>query len=249
MACKESRGFKWPSLAYFCIRFFQVQQTRLYRADGASALKWGFMPFFRFWRWCQRTACCYYQLLHMSFWACLATAIAERLGSGDDYTIFLYYSYLTQLPIFPIGMFVYGLSHREVTLTRTDIGIWVAVWLVVALVARVGFHLTSRPLFWFQVMVLAAAVGSSIRWNWATKWLAYVGRLSYSMYLFHFAVLFFLERIFGNGWSYLVGMAATLSITIAIAVVSQATAERWSQELARYLIGSLKGGRVAIAQA
>jgi exopolysaccharide production protein ExoZ len=97
-------------------------------------------------------------------------------------------------------------------------------------------------------MVLAAAVGSSIRWNLSTKWLAYVGRLSYSMYLFHFAVLYFLERIFGNHWSYSLGMAATLAITIAIAAVSQATAERWSQELGRYLISCLKGRSVAIAQ-
>jgi peptidoglycan/LPS O-acetylase OafA/YrhL len=179
----------------------------------------------------------------------LGTAMAERLGSGDGYGIFLYYSFLTQLPIFPIGMFVYGVTHREVTLSRICIGTWVILWLVIAVVAKVKFHWTSRPLLWFEVMVLAAAVGSSIRWNLATKWLAYIGRLSYSMYLFHFAVLYFLERIFGNGWSFSFGMATTLAITIAIAAVSQATAERWSQELARYLVGSLKGNSVAIAQA
>lgn len=179
----------------------------------------------------------------------LATAVAERLGSGDSYTIFLYYSFLTQLPIFPIGMFVYGLTHREVTLSRICIGILVVLWLVVVLVAKLEFHLTSRPLFWFEVMVLATVVGGAIRWNLAARWLAYVGRLSYSMYLFHFAVLYFLERIFGNTWSYSVGMATTLSVTIGIAAVSQATAERWSQGLARYLIGSLKSKRVAIVQA
>jgi exopolysaccharide production protein ExoZ len=179
----------------------------------------------------------------------LGTAVAERFGSGDDYAIFLYYSFLTQLPIFPIGMFVYGVTHGEVTLNRVYIGAWVILWLVIAIVAKLALHWTSRPLFWFEVMLLAAVVGSSIRWNLATKWLAYIGRLSYSMYLFHFAVLYFLERLFGNGWSYSLGMAATLAITIVIAAVSQSTAERWSQELARYLIASLKGNPVAIAQA
>ena len=179
----------------------------------------------------------------------LGTAMAERLGSGDGYAIFLYYSFLTQLPIFPIGMFVYGVTHQEVTLSKKYIGAWIILWLVIAVIAKLKFHWNSRPLFWFEVMVLATAVGSSIRWNLATKWLAYVGRLSYSMYLFHFAVLYFLERIFGNGWSFAFGMATTLAITIAIAAVSQATAERWSQELGRYLIGFLKNNPVAIAQA
>jgi peptidoglycan/LPS O-acetylase OafA/YrhL len=179
----------------------------------------------------------------------LGTAMAERLGSGDDYGTFLYYSFLTQFPIFSIGMFVYGVTHREVTLSTSCIGTWVILWLVIAVVAKLKFHWTSRPLFWFEVMVLSAAVGSSIRWNLANRWLAYVGRLSYSMYLVHFAVLYFLERIVGNGWSYSFGMITTLAITIAIAAISQATAERWSQELARYLVGSLKGNSVAIADA
>jgi exopolysaccharide production protein ExoZ len=179
----------------------------------------------------------------------LGTAIAERLGNGDGYAIFLYYSFLTQLPIFPIGMYVYGLTHGEVALSRYLIGAWVIAWLGIAAIAKIKFHWNSRPLFWFEVMVLATAVGSSIRWNWASIWLAYVGRLSYSMYLFHFAVLYYLERILGNGWSYSFGLAATLAVTIAIAAFSQATAERWSQELARYLVASLRGHSVAATQA
>jgi exopolysaccharide production protein ExoZ len=179
----------------------------------------------------------------------LGTTVAERLGSGYSYSTFLYYSFLTQLPIFPIGMFVYGVTHREVTVSRTYIGAWIILWLVIAVVAKLKFHWTSRPLFWFEVTVLASVVGSSMRWNLGTKWLAYIGRLSYSMYIFHFAVLYFLERIFGNSWSFSFGMATTLAITIAIAAVSQATAERWSQKLGRYLVGCLKGQSVATAQA
>jgi len=179
----------------------------------------------------------------------VGTAMAERFGSGDAYGIFLYYSFLTQLPIFPIGMLVYAITHREVRLNRVHIGAWVILWLLVALVAKLNYHLTSRPLFWFEVIVLATALGISIRWNLATRWLAYIGRLSYSMYLFHFAVLYFLERTFGSGCSFYIGMAATLAITIVIAAVSQATAERWSLELGRYLVGSLKGDCVSTAKA
>ena len=180
----------------------------------------------------------------------IATAIAEHFGIGENYPGFLYYSFLTQLPIFPIGMFVYSITHREVTFSARSIGMWVALWLCIAALTKFAFQWDSRPLFWLEVMVLAAAVGSSIRWNLATKWLAYVGRLSYSMYLFHFAVLhFFLERNFGDHWPYFIGLAATLAITIAIAAASQATAERWSQEFARYLVNTLADKSASTAKA
>lgn len=178
-----------------------------------------------------------------------ATAVAEHFAHGDNYAGFLYYSFLTQLPIFPIGMFVYGVTHSEVKLSRRYIGVLVALWLCIAIVAKLKFHLNSRPLFWFEVMALAVVVGGAIRWNLAAKSLAYVGRLSYSMYLFHFAVLYFLERLFGNHWSYFLGLAITLAITIGIATVSQATAERWSQEFARYIVNSLKSNSVVTAKA
>lgn len=66
------------------------------------------------------------------------------------------------------------------------------------------------------------------------------------MYLFHFAVLYFLERYFGNGWPFFLGLVATLLITVAIAVVSQRTAEKWSQDAGRRLIAAI--GASAAAQ-
>jgi peptidoglycan/LPS O-acetylase OafA/YrhL len=43
----------------------------------------------------------------------LGTSIAERFGSGEQYWNFLYYSMLTQLPIFPIGMYIYAVTLGE----------------------------------------------------------------------------------------------------------------------------------------
>jgi peptidoglycan/LPS O-acetylase OafA/YrhL len=87
--------------------------------------------------------------------------------------------------------------------------------------------------------MFAVIVWSALRWNVGEAVLAYIGRLSYSMYLFHFAVFYFLERYFGNRWPYMLGLIAALLITMAIVIVSQRTAEKWSQDAGRRLIAAI----------
>jgi exopolysaccharide production protein ExoZ len=170
------------------------------------------------------------------------TAICERLGSGEQYSTFLYYSFLTQLPIFPIGMFVYSLTHRGPDRKLLQISAIVALWLLVAFIGKFEFHLTARPFFWCEVFMLALLVASSVRWNLRSSILAFFGRLSYSIYLFHFAVLYFLEKEFGNRWPYWIGLPVALAVTALVAMISGATAEKWSQDAARILIANGRNG-------
>ena len=179
----------------------------------------------------------------------VGTKIAEQYGSGEPYSTFLYYSFLTQLPIFPIGMFIYSLALRE---HRTD---WrpasaiIVAWIALAFVGKFGFHLTTRPFFWCEVCLLAIGIDLAIRWNLRIKLLSFFGRLSYSMYLFHFAILFFLETPFGKVWPYWIGLPVAVGITALLAMFSRATAEKWSQDAGRALIRMIwsgaAGGRVA----
>jgi exopolysaccharide production protein ExoZ len=171
-----------------------------------------------------------------------STAICERLGSGEQYSSFLYYSFLTELPIFPIGMFVYSLVHSEARVKPLQISSVVALWLLVAFVGRFEFHMTARPFFWCEVFMLATLVASTVHWNLRSSALAFLGRLSYSIYLFHFAVLYFLEKEFGNRWPYWVGLPVALAVTVLVAQVSGATAEKWSQDAARMLISIGRSG-------
>jgi exopolysaccharide production protein ExoZ len=175
----------------------------------------------------------------------LGTSIAERFGSGGHYSEFLYYSMLTQLPIFPIGMFIYAITLGEEKIEWLPTIVLVMLWLVTAFVAKYIFGLTSRPYMWIEIGILAAIVWCGLRWSIGQRVLAYIGRLSYSMYLFHFAVLYFLERYFGNGWPFFLGLLATVLITMAIAIVSQRTAEKWSQDAGRRLIAAIDASAAA----
>jgi exopolysaccharide production protein ExoZ len=236
------RGITWFQIAAtsaFVHTFFPSAANSVVPGGWSIGIEMGFYVFFPFLSLVPKNSLLLMSIGSYILLGLIGTAIAERFGGGEAYSTFLYYSFLTQLPIFPIGMFVYEITQKEVSANKSYIAVYAMLWLTVALIAKLAFHLTSRPLFWLEVMVLAFMVGCAIRWNVATNWLAYVGRLSYSMYLFHFAVLYFLERAFGNSWSYSIGMAITLAITIAIAAISQATAERWSQDLGRYLIARL----------
>ena len=175
----------------------------------------------------------------------VGTSIAERFGSGGAYAEFLYYSMLTQLPIFPIGMFVYAITLGEETIDWLPVIVLVALWVVTAFVAKYALGLTSRPYMWIEIGMLAAIVWGALHWSMGERILAYIGRLSYSMYLFHFAVLYFLERYFGKGGPFLVGFALTVLITMAIAIVSQRTAEKWSQDAGRRLIALIDANAAA----
>jgi exopolysaccharide production protein ExoZ len=166
----------------------------------------------------------------------VGTAICERFGSGEEYSTFLYYSFLTQLPIFPIGMFVYSLAHRDAAIRLPPTLAIVVLWLSVAFMGKYALHITARPYFWCEVFLFALLVDVSMRWNLQSRLLAFFGRLSYSIYLFHFAVLYFLEREFGNHWPYWVGLPVALAVTALLAMISRATAEKWSQDAARTLI-------------
>src|SRR5579863_3083665 len=169
----------------------------------------------------------------------VGTSIAERFGSGGAYAEFLYYSMLTQLPIFPIGMFVYAITLGEEKIDWLPVIALVALWVVTAFVAKYALGLTSRPYMWIEIGMLAVIVWCALHWSMGERVLAYIGRLSYSMYLFHFAVLYFLERYFGKGGPFIVGFVLTVPITMAIAMVSQRTAEKWSQDAGRRLIATI----------
>jgi exopolysaccharide production protein ExoZ len=172
----------------------------------------------------------------------MGTAIGERFGSGEQYSTFLYYSFLTQLPIFPIGMFVYSLALRESKLDVLPAFAVISLWLMVAFTGKFFFHLTTRPFFWCEVLLLATLVDAAVRWNLQMRILGFFGQLSYSMYLFHFAVLFFLERQFGKLWPFWFGLLVALAVTAILAMLSRATAEKWSQDAGRALIRLIWSG-------
>lgn len=174
----------------------------------------------------------------------LLTHLLIRFDSGEHMSLFLYYSLLTQFPVFLVGMLVYWGAIRRVPLPLARIAAIAALWLATALVGKYVFNMTSRPFFWIEVGLLALVTCLVLIRQFSNAALAFMGRLSYSMYLFHFAVIVVVEKLAGTSLPFLAAAATTLLTTIAIGMLSQRTAERWSQNAGRALVDMLDATRL-----
>jgi peptidoglycan/LPS O-acetylase OafA/YrhL len=175
----------------------------------------------------------------------LAWTLRSRLGLPDE---FLYYSLLTALPVFLAAMALYALRFDAGPHGWRAQAAIAAAWLALAVVGR---HLggPGRPGMWAEVLVMLAACAAVLgRRDWAP--LAFLGRLSYSAYLFHFAVIDVLVRWlpFAPGdATFLAALVAALAGTIAVAWVSSRTLEAWSIEAGRRIVARMGAGLAAPA--
>jgi peptidoglycan/LPS O-acetylase OafA/YrhL len=174
----------------------------------------------------------------------LLTQLLIRFDGGEHMSLFLYYSLLTQFPVFLVGMLLYWVAIRRAPLPVGRIAAVAALWLATALIGKYVFNTTTRPFFWIEVGVLALATCLILVRQLSNAALAFMGRLSYSMYLFHFAVITGVEKLAGTALPFLAAAIATLLVTIAIGMLSQRTAERWSQNAGRALAGMLDAARL-----
>lgn len=172
---------------------------------------------------------------------CYVVGVAASMALGrwadGDISLFLYYSLLTQAPIFLLGMALHaGLQAPRAVPWPLVAGVAV-VWLLLAFGGK-ALGWPTRPFFWLPVFVLMAVMALVIRrgLHWAP--LVQLGRWSYSLYLFHFAVVDFLLRplaaqLPGGVPGYLLALALCLGLSALIAWASARTLEAWSTDAAR----------------
>ena len=85
---------------------------------------------------------------------------------------------------------------------------------------------------------IAAAMLKRFEWSF----FAFLGRISYSAYLFHFAVLDVLATFLPHGTgfgNFIVGVVCVGLGTVAVAWTSSRTLEAWSVDLGRYIVKRL----------
>jgi len=175
--------------------------------------------------------------------ACTACEVLLARGAGVDGTV-LYYSLLTQLPIFVVAMalfaVLFGGDARAAGRTFAIVG---ALWAAAALGGR-ALGWPTRPGLWGEVLLMLAFAGIVLRrFEWT--FFAFLGRISYSAYLFHFAVIDVVaawlprhsER--ANLVDFGVALAVIGLATIAVAWASSRTLEAWSVNLGRALVAKL----------
>jgi exopolysaccharide production protein ExoZ len=165
-------------------------------------------------------------------------------GSSYRDSLWLYYSLLTQMPVFLVGMGVYAAWRGRTGQSYWRLALVVLLWLAVAAALKQAGWM-GRPFLWLQVVLMATIVHAALRTGWYFGPLAWMGRLSYSMYLSHFAVLAVLISAWpatareGLG-AYAAALTTCLTLTLAISAVSQRTLERWTSKLGASWARNLK---------
>jgi peptidoglycan/LPS O-acetylase OafA/YrhL len=170
---------------------------------------------------------------------CTVGAYLLKREFAVDETV-IYYSLLTQLPIFVVAMALYTvLFSGKPAPVKTALVIGIA-WGAIAWLGR-SMGWPTRPGLWAEIVLMlgfAAAILQRHEW----RPLAFLGRISYSAYLFHFAVIDLLALCLphsGGLATFALGLAGTLVGTIAVAWLSSRTLEAWAVDLGRSLVARL----------
>ena len=164
---------------------------------------------------------------------------------GWIYTEFLYYWFPNQLPVFLMGVVLYFLVVEKNTLK--EVSPWAFAILAVALVANKMFDLHlflfDNVIFAFFFLVFAYALSEKPIKIFVTPITQYIGKISFSMYLVHFAIMFWLEK-FGCIPSfsvhpilnYVMWYLLVVAITVAISTITYYCVEQPFQNLGKRLI-------------
>lgn len=157
------------------------------------------------------------------------------------YREFFFFSIATQFPVFLLGMAVYRYWQTGSWPDRTC-GALLVAWLVAAIGLKQVFSLNARPFFWLPVIGMALGFLVVVKWGWRASLLERVGRLSYSLYLVHFAVIegfVALQPVAvgARGYKHFFLMSlGVLAVSMGIATGLQQTLETWSTRLGRQFI-------------
>lgn len=163
------------------------------------------------------------------------------LASHPMYREFFFFSIATQLPVFLLGMAVYRYWQAGSWPDRRC-GALLVAWLIVAFGFKQVFGLNARPFFWLPVIGMALLFLVVVKQGWRASLLEWVGRISYSLYLVHFAVIegfAALPPAEAGAWGYehfFLMSLGVLTVSVGMATVLQQTLETWSTRLGRQFI-------------
>lgn len=116
----------------------------------------------------------------------------QMISDSDLWRNYLVLYFPSQLPIFVLGLILYSLINDE----QFSIAHLATALLPIALVMTLGIPYVDNGLlnYGFLFFLLAILSSKIVRKNWFTLAVGWIGKVSYSIYLVHFAVLHWLER-------------------------------------------------------
>jgi peptidoglycan/LPS O-acetylase OafA/YrhL len=160
-----------------------------------------------------------------------------------DQAEFLYQSVWTQLPVFLLGILAFQVRQQGLAWRAAAIGFLLFVFSAFALKYLFGFN--ARPFFWVICALLALYLSVAVRENWSLRPVSWLGGMSYSLYLSHFAVLDIFHWAVPSAWrgtwlTFGAWTLAVIAVSALISLISKHTLEEWSGRLGRSAVNLLK---------
>ena len=154
--------------------------------------------------------------------------------------IVVYYSLLTQLPIFVVAMALFGMLFDADRVPLRTLLVVGALWIAASALGKAQGWPT-RPGLWAEVFGMLLYTAMMLRrFEW--RFFAFLGRISYSAYLFHFAIVDLLVVLLPHTTGLVnfgIGLLGVGLGTIAVAWISSRTLEAWAVDLGRNLVKRL----------
>lgn len=143
-----------------------------------------------------------------------------------DFKEYLYQSIWTQLPVFFMGMFAYRLVFLKDRGSLLLVMCCFSLFLALTFFLKFFTGLEGRPFFWLLCLVLMLLLILIVSFDVGGGVLQYIGRVSYSMYLFHFAVLEAFHKLVPDSWrggwvSFIFWASLIFLVSIFIASISK----------------------------
>jgi peptidoglycan/LPS O-acetylase OafA/YrhL len=115
------------------------------------------------------------------------------IGSEQLWDHYLYMYLPSQLPVFALGILFYFIVRDNYRLSVSPLLILISFLVLAADLAGISL-LPNHFLFAIAFVVLAIALSKSEFKLFVNSILVYIGKVSYSMYLVHFAVLYWMDK-------------------------------------------------------
>lgn len=157
---------------------------------------------------------------------------------------FIYFSFPSQLPVFLLGISLYYLikENDQVNILSKEITYPLILLIAIFFIHILNHHIQEHILFGFLFFFIAWAVSKNEIWIIVNPLTRFLGKISYSMYLTHFGVLFLmwklniLDLLKGQMVNYALRYTLLIIITAAISYITYKTIEVPGQNLGRKII-------------
>lgn len=161
------------------------------------------------------------------------------------YTEFLYYWFPNQLPVFLMGVILYFLVVEKNTLRDIQPISFVIIGIALLVNKMFNLHLLifDNVIFAFFFFIIAFALSVNPMKAFVNPITKHLGKISFSMYLVHFAVMYWLEKLgcipsfaIYPVLNYILWYLLVVTITIAISTLTYQFIEEPFQNLGKKII-------------